>query len=149
MKPLIVLAGTFTITLLILKILGKKMNYSLAGRLAMLCMLTFTAIGHFAFMDGMQAMVPTLIPFKKEIVFITGIMEIVFGTALLFPQYQKQTGWLLIAFFILILPANINAALHQIHYQTGSLDGPRTNYLWFRVPLQLFFMVWVYLSTNR
>ena len=144
MKPLIVLVGTFIISAGILKIFTKELNLQLAGRIAMACMLVFTSIGHFAFMEGMAAMVPSFIPFKKGLVVGTGIAEILFSICLLFSQYQKLTGWLLIVFFILILPANIKAALQEINYQTGQMNGPGGNYLWFRVPLQLFFILWVY-----
>jgi uncharacterized membrane protein len=54
------------------------------------------------------------------------------------------TAWLLILFFFLILPANINAAVNKIDYQKGTTDGNGLNYLWFRVPLQVFFIAWVY-----
>ena len=63
---------------------------------------------------------------------------------LLIPRLQEITAWLLIVFFIVILPANISAALKHIDYEKGTYEGPGANYLWFRVPLQLFFMAWVY-----
>ena len=149
MKPLIVLVGTFVVSTLILKVFKRNLHLQLAGRIAMSCILVFTAIGHFAFMQGMEAMVPSFIPFKKAVVLITGIMEVLFAIGILLPQYQKQTACLLIAFFILILPANIKAALEEINYQTGEMNGPGIHYLWFRVPLQFFFMLWVYFASIR
>ena len=50
----------------------------------------------------------------------------------------------LIVFFILILPVNINAALRHIDYEKGTYEGPGTKYLWFRIPLQVLFILWVY-----
>ncbi|WP_331145734.1 hypothetical protein [Hymenobacter sp.] len=47
-------------------------------------------------------------------------------------------------FFVLILPANIHAALHHINYQKGTTDGPGPRYLWFRIPLQLLFIAWTW-----
>ncbi len=149
MKPLYILIGVFIIALLVLKIVNKQFDFSLAGRIAMACMLGFTAIGHFAFVDGMAAMIPNIFPFKKEIVFATGLLEIAFAIGLLFPKYQVLTGWALIAFFILILPANIKASMENLNYQTGEANGPGLSYLWFRVPLQVLFIVWVYLSAIR
>ena len=90
MKPLIVLVGTFVVSTLILKVFKRNLHLQLAGRIAMSCMLVFTAIGHFAFMQGMEAMVPSFIPFKKAVVLITGIMEVLFAIGILLPQYQKQ-----------------------------------------------------------
>jgi hypothetical protein len=43
-----------------------------------------------------------------------------------------------------MLPANIKAAINNINYQTGALNGNGPSYLWFRIPLQLFFIFWVY-----
>jgi uncharacterized membrane protein len=54
------------------------------------------------------------------------------------------TGWLLILFFILILPANIYAAVRHIDYQKATTEGNGLHYLWFRVPLQLLFIAWAY-----
>lgn len=112
----------------------------------MSAMLIFTAIGHFAFTKGMSAMIPDFFPIKSEIVLATGILEILLAVGLLFPNYRTLTGWILIIFFLLLLPANINASLQNLNYQTGEFDGPGLFYLWFRVPLQVVFIVWVYVS---
>ena len=40
-------------------------------------------------------------------------------------------------------------ALENINYQTGELNGPGLSYLWFRIPMQILFMVWVYFSAIR
>jgi len=107
-------------------------------------MLLLTAFGLFKFEKGMEAMLPAIIPYKKVVVFSTGIIEIAAAIGLLIPQLKQVTAWLLIIFFILILPANISAALRRIDYQKGTPEGPGTSYLWFRIPLQLFFIAWVY-----
>lgn len=146
MKPLFVLLLVFVIAILAQNWLSNSIDYRLAARIAMACMLMFTAIGHFAFSEGMSTMLPHFLPNKREIVFITGLMEIVLGIGLLFPQYRHGFAWALIVFFVLVLPANIKAAMEHIDYQTGKLDGPGLSYLWFRVPLQLFFGLWVFFS---
>jgi len=149
MKPLIVLLGTFIIALITIKILKKKYNWQLAGRIAMAVMLSFTAIGHFIFTEGMTAMIPDFFPFKRELVYATGILEIIFAIGLLIPKIQLKTGWVLILFFIAILPANIKASLENINYQTGELDGNGLEYLWFRIPLQILFIAWIYFTTIK
>jgi uncharacterized membrane protein len=144
MKPFIVLLVVFVLSLGAIRIIEGGMDYSLSGRIAMSAMLLLTASGHFMFAKGMAAMVPAFIPFKKELVLGTGIIEIAAAIGLLISKLQHLTAWLLIIFFIFTLPANINAAIKRIDYQKGTLDGPGLNYLWFRVPLQLFFIAWVY-----
>lgn len=144
MLPLFVLLGTFAVSLLVTKYFTKAFDYSLSGRMAMSCMLVLTAIGHFAFTQGMAMMMPDFIPFKRQLVYLTGLLEIAAAFGLLFFRLQHITAWLLIIFFILILPANINAALKNIDYQTESSTGHGVAYLWFRVPLQVFFIAWTY-----
>jgi uncharacterized membrane protein len=68
---------------------------------------------------------------------------------LLIPNFKVYAAWILIVFFILILPANIHAALKHIDYQKGTFDGNGLPYLWFRISLQIFFIVWTYLCTLK
>ncbi|TMM51972.1 hypothetical protein FEE95_21385 [Maribacter algarum] len=149
MKPLIVLIVSFAISILAIKIIKKEYDFTLSARIAMAIMLVFTAIGHFVFTKGMKMMIPDFIPFKESCVHFTGIFEIIMAVGLLIPKYQSLSGWALIIFLLLMLPANIYASVHQINYQTGTFDGHGLVYLWFRIPLQLLFITWTYISTIR
>jgi uncharacterized membrane protein len=149
MAPLIVLLIGFIISLLLLKWKTKSFNYALAGRIAMAIMLLFTAIGHFMYTEGMSMMIPAFIPNKTGIVYATGILEILFAIGLLLPSTSVVTGWLLVLFFIFILPGNIYAAQHQVNYQQADYNGPGLSYLWFRIPLQVLFILWTYFSAIK
>lgn len=146
MKPLIVLLTAFAVILLTTKIFRGNYEWTLSGRIAMSVMLLFTAIGHFAFTKGMSIMIPDFIPFKTATVYLTGAVEIILAIGLLLPNYQIFTGWLLIIFLILVLPANIYASIKHIDYQKATFDGNGLPYLWFRIPLQILFIVWTYCS---
>jgi uncharacterized membrane protein len=143
MKPLIVLVLSFAISLLGIYLFGHTWQYIWAGNIGMSVMLLFTALGHFVFVDGMAKMLPSFLSFKKEIVRLTGLIEIAGAIGLLIPTARYATAMALIIFFILILSANILAALKNVDYQKGTNDGPGISYLWFRIPLQLFFIAWV------
>ena len=149
MKPLAVLIISFLITLLVTRLFYGDYNVLLAARIGMSSMLLFTAIAHFAFTKGMSMMVPGFIPFKTAVVYLTGIAEIIAAITLLIPSCAYITGWFLIGFFLLLLPANINAAIKRIDYQKGSFEGKGLNYLWFRVPLQILFIGWVYFAAIK
>lgn len=149
MKPLIVLIAAFLISLIVLKLLRGSYHFAFAGRIAMAAMLLFTSIAHFAFTKGMAMMLPDIIPYKTEIVYITGIIEIAIAIGLLIPGVKLPVAWFLIAFLILLLPANIYAAIKHIDYEKATLAGKGVSYLWFRVPLQLFFILWAYISAIR
>jgi uncharacterized membrane protein len=137
------------IGLLIFYFINHHWQWYLAGRIGMSAMLVFTAIGHFAFPKGMAMMLPSLLPYKDAIVLITGLIELAAAVGLLLPAMYRTTGWWLILFFVAILPANISAALRQVDYQKATTNGKGPAYLWFRVPLQLFFIAWVYVCAVR
>lgn len=147
MKPLILLLVSSIVSLIALKIYYGTYDLARSARIGMSIMLCFTALGHFMFTDGMAMMMPEFIPFKKEMVYFTAIIEICGAIGLHFSQFRTLTGWLLILFFVMILPANIKAAIDQVDYQNATFDGKGLNYLWFRVPLQIFFIIWIYFSS--
>jgi len=149
MKPLIVLLSVFAVSVLINRIFRSSFDFALSGKIAMSAMLIFTSVAHFVFTKGMSMMLPDFIQYKTEIVYLTGIIEILAAIGLFVNNFSTITAWLLIVFFILILPANIYAAIKHIDYQKGTFDGNGLAYLWFRIPLQILFIVWTYLSAIK
>ncbi|AFM05051.1 putative membrane protein [Bernardetia litoralis DSM 6794] len=149
MKPLVVLLVVFVLSIFVLQFFNQKYDTVLAARIAMCAMLCFTAIGHFAFTKGMTMMLPSIIPFKTEIVYFTGIVEVILGIGLLVSNWKVYSAWILIFFFVILLPANIYAAIKQVDLQKATFDGYGLSYLWFRIPLQLLFIAWIYLSSIR
>ena len=149
MKPLIVLLLSFTISLFVIKIINNEYDFKLSARIAMSIMLVFTAIGHFAFTKGMSMMIPNFIPSKETFVYLTGVFEILLAISLLIPRFKYISGWTLIIFLLLMLPANIYASINNVNYQKGTFDGNGLGYLWFRIPLQFLFIAWTYISTIR
>jgi uncharacterized membrane protein len=144
MKPLIVLLGSFLFCFLIIRWKNGWWDYRLSARIAMAVMLIFTAIAHFVFTRGMAMMLPDFVPFKKGMVYITGVAELLAAAGLLVNTWFANTGVLLVPLFMVMLPANVYAAMHRIDYEKGTTNGKGLNYLWFRVPLQFFFIAWVY-----
>lgn len=149
MKPLLILLITFILSVVTIKFRKGCWETAKAARMSMAVMLLFTALGHFLFAEGMAMMIPDLFPFKLALVYLTGILEIAAAVGLHIPRFRKLTAWLLILFFVMVLPANIQAAIEQINYQTGTFDGHNLVYLWFRIPLQLLFIGWVYFSSIK
>ena len=121
MKPLIVLIAVFCISVALTKITTNQYNILLSGKLVMSAMLLFTAVGHFVFTQGITMMVPSYFPFKKEIVYFSGALEILIAVGLLIPYWSKYSAWALIALLELMLPANIYASINYIDYPKGNL----------------------------
>lgn len=144
MKVLVVLIVAFAAATVISNLATGSWHLTFSGNLAMCLMLCFTALGHFMFTKGMSMMMPGFIPFKKELVYFTGIAEIVLGAALLFPSFRYFAAIILIPLFVIMIPANINAAIKHVNYETATYDGKGISYLWLRIPMQVFFIIWVW-----
>ncbi len=142
MAPLFILLGTFGILYLVNKILlGERFSVSLLGRIAMSAMLVATGISHFTSPEPMIAMMPEFLPWKLELVYFTGVCELAAAVGLLWEKTARLTAVMLIVFFVAILPANILGSLRSVEF-SGMQYGPW--YLLFRIPLQLFFIWWVW-----
>jgi uncharacterized membrane protein len=149
METLGVLLPVFVISMLISRWATGQWRTIFSANLAMCLMLFLTALGHVLFTSGMAMMIPPFIPYRTALVYITGVMEVLMGLALLFPTLRRYAGYALIIFFILILPANIYQSVTYLNMKNGTYDGPGPVYLWFRIPLQLFFIAWVYYAAVR
>ncbi len=142
MAPLIILLSVFGALLLLDRTLfGGRIGLSLAGRAAMSAMLLATGISHFTNPEPMVAMMPSSMPAKLEMVYFTGVCELLAVIGLLWNKTAKLTAIMLIIFFIAVLPANVVGSLKAVEFG-GMQYGPW--YLLFRIPLQLFFIWWVW-----
>jgi uncharacterized membrane protein len=143
MKVLLVLVISFILTTVISRLFVDDWNIMLSGNIAMMLMLWFASLGHFMFTKGMVMMMPAFIPFKGALVYLTGIMEIVLGPLLVVNATRHIAGIILLIMFVVMLPANINAAIKHVDLEKATYDGSGPDYLWFRIPLQLLFIAWV------
>ena len=106
----------------------------------------FTAVGHFIMTREMAEMVPPAIPYRVELIYLTGILEALGALGVWVPGLMKVTGVCLILMMIGVLPANIYSAIHHVDFG-GHAVGP--SYLLIRVPFQLFIIWWVYFATEQ
>ena len=142
MAPLIVLLVAFSLLFGIDKfLLKRKLSLSFIGRVSLAVMLIVTGVAHFTSSDVMGEMMPEFLPMKKEIVYLTGILEFLAAVGLLIDKLSKITAILLIIYFVAILPANIVGSLKQVNL--GGMEYGAM-YLLFRVPLQILFIFWAY-----
>ncbi len=142
MTPLIILLTSFGVFFAINKfLLGEKFSLSLVGRAALAIMLIATGIAHFTNTDLMIQMMPDFMPAKRELVYFTGVCELLAVVGLLWNKTAKLTAVMLIIFFIAIMPANIIGSLKEV--QLGGMENG-VMYLFFRIPLQVLFIVWTY-----
>lgn len=90
--------------------------------------------------------IPTWVPERFAIVYVTGVIEIALGAALMVSRGRslRLAGLALAAFLIAIFPGNVYVAVAGVE-----VDGqPGGVYPWIRLPLQALF-VWLALWTAR
>ena len=103
-------------------------------------------MAHFTHDDSFAAIVPPLLPFKYQIVWVTGVMEIIFAAGLLWPKYRHKTGIWLSLYLLAVLPANIYMAMAEIGF--GDVQaGPAA--LWSRVLLQFPLIALILWASRR
>jgi uncharacterized membrane protein len=134
--PLVLLLGTALARLAGWMGLAALDSWPAAVRVGLAAMLLLTASGHFtALRHDLARMMPPAIPYPMELVYFTGVCEILGAIGLLVPAVRVATGWALIVFFLAILPANVRAARAGL-----TIRGERATPLPVRIPLQAVFI---------
>ena len=94
------------------------MNPILVHFLALGYGIPFILVGieHFRSPQKFVDIVPNYLPFALFLVYLTGIMEIVGGLGIIYPNTRVITGRLMVLFLIAIYPANFNMWINDIPY---------------------------------
>ena len=82
-------------------------RYKLLTIYVMSFMYVFIGIRHFTNPQYFLDIVPPQLPFKLFLVYLTGLIEIVGGVAILLPKTRKAGAYLLIFLLVSVFPANI------------------------------------------
>jgi uncharacterized membrane protein len=106
----------------------------------------FGVIGsaHFVVPDMMARTVPSWVPAKKTVIYVSGVVEVACAVGLI--RRERWAGPVSAACLVAIWPANIQMALDA---GTGRNPGPADNkaLMWARVPMQLP-MIWAALQSR-
>lgn len=144
---LVLLVGPF-----LLLTLGGRFNpkfqivSSKRARVGLSLFFILTGLGHFIRTQEMAAMLPLSVPYGTELVYLTGILELLGAIGVWIPRLTRLTGFLLIVMLVGILPANIYSAINRVDFG-GHEAGPV--YLLVRIPFQLFVIWWTYFATDQ
>ena len=92
-------------------------------------------ISHFTSPIWYVQIVPPYLPYKLELVYISGLFEILFGGMLLFKKTRFLASWGLILLLIAVYPANIYLA-----QTNGAAMGTTPLIAWGRLPVQFIFV---------
>lgn len=117
----------------------------LGRRTALLAIpILFVAAGanHFLNPDFYVGIMPPYLPAHHELVYLSGVLEIVGGAAVLVPRWRTAAGWGLVALLVAVSPANVHMAMNPELFPDIPAAG-----LYARLPLQGVLIVWVWWAT--
>ena len=118
----------------------------LARKVALLALSAFfvaAGTNHFVNPDFYVAIVPPYLPAHLELVYASGVFEILGGIGVLVPSVRALAGWGLVLLLAAVFPANLHMALHPELFSDLS-----TFALYARLPFQVLLVAWAYWATR-
>lgn len=106
---------------------------------AMAALYMFTGLMHLLRPATFLRIMPPWAPMHQDIVFWSGIAEMLLGIGLLFAQTRRIAAWTIIVLLVIVFPANVQMAINwfrEVHpfYPIALL----------RLPLQFVLIAWAY-----
>jgi uncharacterized membrane protein len=99
-------------------------------------------IMHFANPAFFLKIMPPYLPLHLELVWLSGVCEVLTGALLLVPQTSRMAAWGIVLLLVAVFPANVYLYQHQDMMPTS----PVIHML--RLPLQGVFILWAYWHTR-
>lgn len=97
---------------------------------------------HFISRRAYESIMPDYLPAHRELVFWSGVAEVIGGVAVLPAASRRVARWWLLGVLAAVYPANIHMAMHPERYER--IPPPA---LWARLPLQFVCAWWVWKAT--
>ena len=98
----------------------------------------FAGVMHFVIPRTYEAIMPEWLPAHRELVYASGVAEILGGAGVLHPRTRRLSGLFSVATLVAVFPANLHMALNPDRYE---LPGGEVS-LWLRLPIQVLFIAW-------
>jgi len=114
-----------------------------ALRYVMAAFYIWAGVSHFTRPEFFLNLMPAYMPLHTELVYLSGIAEIVLGILVAIPRTAMFAGWCIIAMLIAFLPIHVHMLVNNHLYP----EAP-TSALWLRFPLQALFILWAYWYTT-
>jgi uncharacterized membrane protein len=147
--PLVMLAlmaVPYLVARLLNALTARSYDPNAAGAIGLGILFVFTGVGHFTQTEPMAQMLPSFVPGRIALVYVTGVLEWVIALGFFTPRFRAAAGLLAAAVLIAFFPANIYAAFAHVP-MGGHAWGPV--YLLIRAPLQLAILLWAIHFTIR
>lgn len=113
------------------------------GLLGLVLVYLAAGLNHFLSTGVYLPMMPSWIPAHRELIYLSGALEILGGLAVLVPRFRPAAGWFLVALLIAVFPANVHMA------RNPELFAPAPAWaLFLRLPMQIALGWWAWWATR-
>jgi uncharacterized membrane protein len=143
---LVLMIAPYLVVRVVSAVTHRDLDVRGAAAIGLVILFIFTGVGHFIQTESMVQMLPSWVPERMLLVYLTGVLEFAIAVGFLLPKSRRFTGWVVAVVLVLFFPANIYAAISHIP-MGGHAWGPV--YLFIRAPLQVIILFWVYWFTIR
>lgn len=106
-------------------------------------LLVGSGVLHLVWPSAYLRVMPPYLPWPRELVYLSGLIELVLGPLLLVPRCSRLAAWGVIALLVAVFPANVYLYQHQ-----EIVPGPPLLHL-LRLPLQAVLVLWAFWHTKR
>lgn len=105
---------------------------------------------HFVAPKVYAQIIPPAFPRPLELVYLSGVAEIVLGLGVLIPRTRRHSAWGLILLLLAIFPANVYMATHDLVLEGVPewASTPSDAVTWARLPLQGVLILWAWWYTQ-
>lgn len=105
--------------------------------------LLLAGLNHFLMPRVYEPLMPDYLPAHRQLIYASGVAEMLTGAGAMVPQTRRYAGWLGVATLIGVFPANVHMAQHPERFP----GIPRWTMI-VRLPMQLW-MIWAVWDTTQ
>ncbi len=121
----------------------KSLNWKIVGVLFVFCWYFFGGIAHFTETEFFIGILWESFPLKREVVLISGAIEIAMALAIWVPSWRPVMGYIIFAFTLAVSPVNI---YHWLHPEMMPDTDPR--FFAVRLIVQVLFLALIWWCTR-
>jgi uncharacterized membrane protein len=106
----------------------------------------WVGVQHFVDTSFFLKIMPPSFPLHKESVYVSGVMEILFGCGIIFKKTRFYSSWGIIILLIAVYPANIYLAFSEDAQKAIGVSSFFAS--WVRLPIQFVLIGLAYFSSK-
>ena len=112
--------------------------------LMMILLYVGAGINHFIHTEFYLSIMPYYLPYPLQLVYVSGLCELLFGLLLIPYKTRKVSSWLIVAMLVVFLTVHV-----QMIIDTFPAQGMRFWISVFRLPLQYVLIRWAWIVSRK